>query len=41
MAANAFIPVNADPANTEEVIQSLGAIAGARAREVLSPTISW
>ena len=37
MAANAFILVNTDPANTGEVIQRLGAIAGARAREVLSP----
>ena len=41
MAANAFILVNTDPANTGEVIQRLGAIAGARAHEVLSPTISW
>ena len=41
MAANAFILVNADPTNTGEVIQRLGAIAGDRAREVLSPTISW
>ena len=41
MAANAFILVNADPANTGEVIQRLGAIAGDRACEVLSPTISW
>jgi len=41
VAANAFILVNADPANTGEVIQRLGAIAGDRAREVLSPTISW
>jgi len=41
VAANAFILVNADPANTGEVIQRRGAIAGDRAREVLSPTISW
>ena len=41
MAANAFILINADPANTGEVIQRLEAIAGARVHEVLSPTISW
>ena len=37
MAANALILVNADPANTGEVIQMLGAIAGAGIHAVWDP----
>jgi len=37
MAANALILVNANPANTGEVIQRLGTIAGARVHAVWAP----
>jgi len=37
VAANAFILVNADPANTGEVIQRLGAIAGGQGPRGVEP----